>query len=186
MTKIPVLLAGFSVLLLCVRLIVQMLSSEVRVVSVDDFGRARRALDSFLIKRAAIKRILSDDDLKFVSRSGSTELRRFFLQERKMLVLHWFRTIQKQVGYLMDIHLRLAALASPSPASELKLSLQYAMFTAVSNCLIAIFWLFGPFAAQRTLTYTVMNVERFFGTFKERLEGINPAQLHRSPESLVH
>jgi hypothetical protein len=186
MTKIPVLFAGIVVLLLCVRLVVQILSSEPGVVNADDFAKARQALDSMLIKTAAIKRILSNEDLKFVSRSGSNELRRFFLKERKILVLHWFRTIQKQVAYLMDIHLRLAAFATPSPRSELKLSVQYAIFMAVSNCLLAIFWLFGPFNAQRTLTYIIYTVERFFGTFRDRMERINSVQLQPGRESLVH
>jgi hypothetical protein len=186
MTKIPVLFAGIVVLLLCVRLVVQILTSSTGIVSVDDFAKARQALGSILIKTATINRILSDEDLQFVSLSGSLELRRLFLQERKMLVVHWFRTIQKQVAYLMDIHLRLAASASPLPGSELKLALQYAAFMAVSSCLVAMFWLFGPFNARRTLTYIITLLEHFFGTFRERLEGINPAQLHPSHESLVH
>lgn len=187
MTKIPVLFAGIVVMLLCARLVVQkILSSSAGVVSADDFVKARQALGSIVIKTATIKRILSEEDLQFVSRSGSNELQRLFLKERKMLVVHWFRTIQKQVGYLMDIHLRLAASASPLAGSELKLGLQYAGFMAVSSCLIAIFWLFGPFNAQRTLTYIIAIVEHFFGTFRGRLERMHPAQLHPSPESLVH
>jgi hypothetical protein len=186
MTKIPVLFAGILILLLCARLVVQKMLSSNAIVSLDDFAKARQALGSIVIKTATIKRILSEEDLQFVSRSGSNEIRRLFLTERKMLVLHWFRTIQKQVAYLMDIHLRLAASASPSPGSELKLSVQYAAFVAVSSCLIAMFWLFGPFNARRTLTYIVAIVEHFFGTFRERLEHINPAQLHPSRESLVH
>jgi hypothetical protein len=186
MTKIPILLAGIIVLILCLRLIVQMLRSDPRIVSVDDLGKARQSLASMLIKTATIKRILSDEDLNFVSRSGSDELRRLFLRERKILAVHWFRTIQKQVGYLMDIHLRLAATAIPTPGSELRLTLQYAFFMGITSCIITVFWLFGPFNARRTLTYILSFVERFLRTFRVRLEAINPAQLPRGSESLVH
>lgn len=186
MMKVPVLLAGIAVLLLCLRLVVQRLSAERGTVTPDDFAKARQTVDFMLIKTAAIKRILSVEDLSFVSRSGSNELRRLFLKERKTLVLHWFRTIQQQVAYLMDIHLRLAGCTSPSPESELKLTAQYAAFIVISNCLVAFFWLFGPFNAQRALAYMVHAVDRFFGTFRARLERINPAKLAGSRESLVH
>jgi hypothetical protein len=186
MTKIPLLFAGIVVLVLCVRLIVQMLRSDPRIVSADDFAKARESLASMLIKTATIKRILSDEDLNFVSRSGSDELRTLFLKERRVLVVHWFRTIQKQVAYLMDIHLRLAATGAPRPESELKLSLQYALFMGITSCLIVIFWLFGPFNARRTLAYVLPTVEGFTERFRQRLEGISPAQLHPRRESLVH
>ena len=186
MTKVPVLIAGIIVLVLCVRFVVQMLTSDTRVVTVDDFAKAREALNSIQIKTATIKRILSKDDLNFACRTGSQDLRRLFLKERKMLMVHWFRTIQQQVAYLMDIHLRLAACSNPSPESELKLTAQYATFILIVNCLIVLFWLFGPFKAQRTVAYIIHAMERFFGTFRVRLEGINPAQLSASRESLVH
>ena len=183
MTRIPLLFAGIVVLVLCVRLVAQKLRSDSRMVSIDDFGKAQRSLASMLIKTATIKRILSDQDLNFVSRSGSDELQRVFLRERKILAVHWFRAIQEQVGYLMDIHLRLAATATPTPGSELRLTVQYALFMSVSSCLIAVFWLFGPFNARRTLAYILGSVEEFVWAFRGRLEAINPAQLHRGSES---
>ena len=186
MTKIPILLAGVVVLLLCLRLVVQGLRTDGGTVTPDDFAKARLALDSMLVKTAAIKRILSDEDLRFIFRSGSTEIRRLFLKERKMLALHWIRTLQKQVAYLMHVHLRLAASTHLSPTSELKLSAQYVAFVLVSNCLVAFFWLFGPFNAQRVLGYIVLVLERFFSTFQAHLERVNPAQLGISRESLVH
>lgn len=185
MTKIPILVAGIFVLILCVRLAQRILHGDSRLVTVDDFVKAQQALGSMLIKTVTIKRILSDEDLNFVTRSGSGELQRLFLRERKTLVVHWFRTIRKQVRYLMDIHLRLAATASPTPGSELRLGLQYTFFMCVTTCLMAVFWIFGPFNAHQTLSYLLNFVEALLTTFRERLEAINPAQLHPG-ESLVH
>jgi hypothetical protein len=164
----------------------KILSSNAGIVSVDDFAKARLALGSISIKTATIERILSDEDLQFVSRSGPNELEHFFLKQRRMLVMHWFRTTQKQVAYLMDIHLRLAAYASPSSGSELKLGVQYGAFMAASGCLVAMFWLLGPYNARRTLAYLIPVIDHLFGTFRERLERINGAQLHPHSESLVH
>lgn len=186
MTKVPILVVGIIVVLLCVRLVVQKRRSSLRIVSADDFAKAQQALNSIVVKTATIKRILSDEDCEFVSGTGSDELRRLFLRERKMLVIHWFRTIQKQVAYLMDIHLRLAGAASPTPESELKLGIQFATFMIASNCLVAIFWLFGPFNARKTLGCMITGVEGFFGTFRDRLQVINPTQLHARSQSLVH
>jgi hypothetical protein len=184
-TKIPILVVGIFVLVLCIRLAFRMLRSDSRFVTAEDFARAQRSLGSMAIKTATIKRILSDEDLAFVSRPGSDELRRAFLRERNNLVLHWFRTTQAQVAYLMDIHLRLAAAATPTPGSELMLALEYVVFMGSTSCLIAVFWIFGPFNAQRTLSYLLRFVEELMGTFKARLELVNVAQL-RPDENLVH
>jgi hypothetical protein len=187
MTKIPVLLAGILVLILCVRVLIQLLGRDKRAVTADDFSKAREALDSILIQTTAIKRIFSNEDLEFISRSGSPYVRLLFLKERKMLALHWFRTIQKQVAYLMNIHLRLAACTpTTSPRLELTLGVQYAIFVAVSNCVLVLFWFFGPFKAKSALTYVIRVVEEFFSAFSLRLKGINPAHLGSSRESLVH
>jgi hypothetical protein len=185
-TTLPILFAGIVLLLLCVRLVVQMFSVEARSVTQDDFAKARQTLDSMLIKKAVIKRILADEDMHFISHSGSNELQSLFIKERKMLALHWFRTIQQQVAYLIDIHLRLAACTTPSPRSELKLSAQYWTFVLVSNCLVAAFWLFGPFNARRSLAYILHIVEHFFSTFRDRFEVISPAQLGHTRESLLN
>ena len=185
MTKVPVLLAGIFVLLLCVRLLAQMLSKDDRPVTADDFFEAREALDSFLIKTATIQRILSNDDLAFVSSAGSPELRRLFMKERKMLALEWLRTIRSQVACLRQIHLRLAARLSPTPAHELQLSLQYGVFVLVSDSLLVLFWLFGPFKTKRVITYFVPRVETVFTALKVRLAAIDPSHLG-SRESLLH
>lgn len=187
MTKIPVLLAGILVLILCIRLVIQLWSRDRGEVSVEDFLKAREALDSILIQTTAINRILSNDDLGFVSRSGQTDVRRLFLKERKMLAMHWFRKIMKQVRYLMNIHLRLAVCTrSSSVRFEVTLCLRYVLFTVVCNSVLFLFWLLGPFRAKRTLAYVIPGVERFFTIFSTRLKAINTANLSSTREFLVH
>lgn len=187
MTKIPVLIAGLLVLLLCIRLVTQLWGRGGREVSVDDFSKAREALDSILIQTAAINRILSNDDLEFVGRSGQADLRRLFLKERKRLAMHWFRKMKKQVRYLMNIHLRLAARAPlPSLRWEVTLCLRYVLFMALCNSVLLLFWLLGPFEAKRTLVYVIRGVERFFTIFRARLEGLNTAYLSSTGEFLIH
>ena len=187
MTKIPVLLAGLLVLILCIRLLIQLWGRDRREVSVDDFSKAREALDSIPIQTAAINRILSNDDLEFVSRSGQVDVRRLFLKERKRLAMHWFRKIKRQVRYLMSIHLRLAARAPLSSLRlEFTLCLRYVLFMAVCHSVLLLFWLLGPFEAKRTLVYVIRGVESFFNIFSARLEGINTAHLSSRGGFLVH
>jgi hypothetical protein len=186
-TKIPVLLAGLLVLILCIRLVIQLWGRDRREVSIDDFSKAREALDSILIQTAAINRILSNDDLDFVSRSGQADVRRLFLEERKMLAMHWFRKITKQVSYLMNVHLRLAACTpSPSLRLEVTLCLRYVLFTTVCNSVLLLFWLLGPFKVKRTVAYVIPGAERFFTIFRTRLKGIDTANLSSTREFLVH
>jgi hypothetical protein len=186
-TKIPVLIAGLLVLLLCIRLMTQLWGRGGREVSVGDFSKAREALDSILIQTAAISRILSNDDFEFVSRSGQADLQCLFLKERKRLAMHWFRKMKKQVRYLMNIHLRLAARAPLSPLRwEVTLCLRYVLFMALCNSVLLLSWLLGPFEAKRTLVYVIRGVESFFTIFSARLEGLNTAHLSSRRESLVH
>jgi hypothetical protein len=174
------------VLILCIRLVIQLWGRDRREVSVDDFLKARDALDSILVQTTAINRILSNDDLDFVSCPGQTDVRRLFLKERKMLAMHWVRKITKQVRYLMNIHLRLAACTPSSLRLEVTLCLRYVLFTVVCNSVLLLFWLLGPFKAKRTLAYVIPGVEKFFSIFSTRLKGINTANLRSTREFLVH
>src|SRR5260370_19592513 len=126
----------------------------------------------------AIKRVFATDDRDFISRTGTPEVRRFFLRERKSLGLQWLRKTKKQVGQLMDLHLKLASYTyEPSPKFELRLTVNYMCFILASNVLLAFLWLRGPFHAVRTVTYTLRAAERFCTVFSLRLEKINSVKL---------
>lgn len=186
---ILILLLSTLILTFGVRLLVQSLKSRMarRAVTVDDFCKAREVLDSVFYETVAIKRIFSSEDKEFISRSGAEDVQRLFLKERKKLALQWIWMIQRELGHLMDLHLRLASYTyDPRPKVELKLSAKYLNLIVVSHIVLLLLWLRGPFKATRSIAYTIRVAGRFCTIFSLRLERINPAQLSPGRESLVH
>jgi len=184
-----ILLLGALILTFAVRLLLQSLQAKIdsRPVTVDDFSKAREALDSALVAAAAVNRIFSSEDMEFISRSAPNDARRLFLKERKLLALQWLRLMQKQVAQLMDIHLRLAGHTyDPSPRFELRLTAKYLAFALFSYMVLFLLWVRGPFKATRGTAYTIRAAESFCSVFSLRLERINPARLSSGRESLVH
>ena len=179
---------GALILVLGIRLVAQSLNRrEASAVTTDDYAHAREALDSLFVETAALKRIFSAEDAEFIARSATPDLQSLFLNERKKLALQWYRTTQRQLARLMDIHLRLAAYTSdPSPRFELRLTAKYLTFVLVSNIALILLWLLGPFTARRAIAYTVQTAGKFCTTFSLRLERVNPTRLRSVRESLVH
>jgi len=184
MALIPILVLGALILVFGLRLLLQWSrNNRVRSVTIEDYTLARAAVDSVFVETMAIKRIFAADDIDFVSRTGTPEVRRFFLKERKALALQWLRKTKKQVGQLMDLHLKLASYTyEPSPTFELGLTVNYMSFILASNVLLAFLWLRGPFQAARTVTYTLRAAEHFCTVFSIRFKQINPVKLDPASE----
>jgi len=179
---------GMLIVVFAIRLLVQ---SENRrrkpSVTADEYANARQALDSVFIETAIIERIFSVEDIEFIEHSATPVVKCSFLKERKTLALHWFRKTRKQVAQLMDLHLRLASHTyDPNPGFELRLTAKYFTFVVVSNIVLLLLWLLGPFKATRTLSYAIRTAGSFCSTFSFRLERVNPTRLNSGRESLVH
>jgi hypothetical protein len=176
---IPIVLLGTLILIFGGRLVVQWSrQSHAQGVTIDDYSQARAALDSVFAETAAIKRIFANEDMEFISQAGTGDVQRFFLKERKRLSIQWIRMTQKQVAQLMDLHLKLASYTyEPGPRSEMKLTINYLCFLLVSNSVLVLLWLFGPFEAVRIVAYAVRGAEYFFSEFSLRLEKIDPVKL---------
>lgn len=182
-----VVVVGALILVLGVRLLVQSLNRRQHPVTSVDYVKAREALNLVFVEMAAVKRIFAPDDMQFIALVSKPDVQRLFLKERKELALSWLRTIRKQVVQLMDLHLRLASYTyNPSPKLEIKLTLQYWRFMALSSTVQFLVWLCGPFKANSTIAYLIQSAGNFCTIFGFRLEGINPARLSSIRESLVH
>ncbi len=171
---------GTLIVILGVRLVLQTSNtgSQRRSVTLEEFANAREALDAVFVETAAIERIFSNEDLEFISRSATPGVQRLFLNERRALAIQWLRKTQKQVAQLMDLHLRLAGYTrEPSPRFELKLAAKYAIFFLVSNMLLLLLWLRGPFKTRRVVGYTVGVAGYFCTVFSVRLESVNAPHL---------
>jgi hypothetical protein len=184
-TLLPILLLGFLILIFCVRIIRRSVrNDELRAVTTDEYFRAAEALDSWMTESQAITRILSSEDLEFIRASAPPEMQRIFERERKKLALKWLRHVQKQIASLMDLHLRLAGgTFDPAPRVELELGVKYAAFRLVSNMVLSMIWLRGPFKATRIMGYTVRKAGYICDVFKTRLEAakrvdVYPGQDH--------
>lgn len=176
---IPILLLGTLILILGWRLLVQWARTHnSHLVTIEDYYAARAALDSVFFETAAIKRIFATDDMAFISESGAPDVQRFFLKERKRLAIQWLSMTQRQVERLMDLHFKLASYTcEPSPRFEFNLIVKYVCFILVSNGLLILLWLFGPFEVVRILSHTLPVAEHFCSVFSLRLEKVDPAKL---------
>jgi hypothetical protein len=102
---LPILLLGALILVLSGRLLLQQTKGkDAEAVTIADYTRARAALESVFVETTAIKRIFAAEDWEFISRTGATEVQRFFLKERGELARQWLRMTQRQVAHLMDVH----------------------------------------------------------------------------------
>ena len=135
-------------------------------------------LSRLVVETVVIRRIFGADDLEFILRNGSSSVRKFFLEERKRLALDWVRTTQKQVRYLMDFHVKLARCAPKlSSPFEFKLAANYLCFVAVSNSLLVLLRLWGPFGVQRGISYAARAAEYFCSVFKGQFESFDAVAL---------
>jgi len=180
---VAIVILGSLILVLGIRLVLQSARSSTQPLSatLEEFASAREALDTAFVEAAAIERIFSTEDMAFISQASSPNARRLFLEERKALAIQWLRKTQKQVGQLMDLHLRIAGNThEPSPRFELKLAAKYLVFLLVSYLLLFLLWLRGPFKARRVVAYTSRVAGYFCTVFSLRLESVNAPHLGTS------
>ncbi len=182
---IPIIVLGTLILLFAARLLVQWIKrNRAQDVTVEGYSRARAALDSVFIETASIKRIFASEDMEFILRTGTRDVQRFFLKERKALAIQWLRMTQKQVAFLMDLHLKLASYTDePSPGFEFALTVNYLCFIFVLKALLILFWLRGPFETVKILGYTLRSAEHFCSVFGLRLEKTDTLKLGPAEES---
>jgi hypothetical protein len=167
---LSLVLLGALILVLGTRLAVQMIEvGHAEDLTVEDYLRAERMLDSVFAEAKTMKRILSGDDERFIAEYTTREVQRLFECERKRLALRWVRLAQRQVSDLLKLHLMLAKFASnPKPQFDFDLNAKYLAFKLISTAVFAIIWVVGPFRAARVLTYTLNFAGYFCSIFRLR------------------
>jgi hypothetical protein len=176
------------IVVLGIRLLAQSGNKRQRpAVTTVEYANACESLNTGFVETETIKRIFSVEDAEFIARSAGPDVQCLFLKERKKLALQWVRKARTHVARLMDLHLRLASYTyDPSPRFELKLTAKYLTFVAVSNIVLLLLWLLGPFKTTRSISYAIRTAGSFCTTFRVRLERVNPTRLSSGRESLVH
>lgn len=149
-----------------------------RLITIEDYGAARAAVESVFVETAAVRRIFATDDIEFILQDAGPSVQRLFLKERKRLAVQWLRSTQKRVAHLMSLHLKLASYThDPSPRFELNLTIKYSCFVLAANALLLALWLFGPFQVSKIASYAMRSVEHLSSVLSIRLEKVDTVKL---------
>jgi len=167
--SLPVVLLGVLILVFGLRLVGQVFVGNAEGATIEDYSRAGRVLDSVFIEADIMKRILSSDDVRFIAGKGTYEVQKLFYSERKSLALRWVRRTQAHVSDLLKLHLKLASYTSkPMRKFEFDLSVKYLVFKLISNVVLAVIWIVGPFRAAMVVTYILDSTGYFWNIFRLR------------------
>ena len=167
-------LLGTFILAFVIALISQSASRSRQPAGIEDYSNARRALDAVSVDAAAIRRIFSEEDLKFALCSGQPDVQKLFMKERKRLAIQCLLRTQRRIGEIVDLHLRLASYTyAPRPGVELSLSAQYLNFLLVSNLVLLLLRLAGPFRTAYMISRTLRSAQRFCSMLDVKLDQLS-------------
>lgn len=180
---LPYVLLGVFILALGVRLIVQnVIHRGAERETLDDHVRFEEVRNRIFVEADVVRRILSKDDARFIEGTGTPEVQKLFYRERKKLALRWVRRTQRQVSYLLKMHLILAGqMSKPTHKFDFDLSAKYLVFKFISSVVLAIIWLVGPFKASIMITYIINSAEYFLRIFRVRHFDVQDSQLTSGP-----
>jgi len=92
-----------------------------------------------------VSQIFSEQDLSFISRLESPDLKRHFLRERSAVALLWVRQTTAGVRRIMGRHLEASRLSADIEfATEASIFLQYAQLRLICAALFLLIGLAGP------------------------------------------
>ena len=175
---IAISLMGTLLLAFGVRLLSQSRSRAKLPPSIEDYSNARKALNVVSVEAAAITRIFSAEDLKFISCSSPRDVQRFFQKERRRLAIRWLRRTQNQIAHIVNLHLKLAGYTyALSPRAEVSLTARYFIFVISSYVVLMFLWLFGPFKSGNVISCMTRSVASFCDVLAIRLDEINRTRL---------
>jgi hypothetical protein len=138
-------------------------------------------LELELPPRALAEKIFSTQDWDFVSRQTSVRIQRTFLAERRTIALFWLCRTRRQAARLMGFYRRVAR-ANPnlSPAIEIRVAANYALFLLVYEVLLGWIWLGGPLHARKMARCAIGVADHLWVVCEEFLASVDPVLLHRA------
>jgi len=175
----PVILMGSLVLVFGIRLVIQGIrENNARRLTVEDYLAAREALSLAFAEADVMRRILSPEDIRFISETASPDARRLFHEERKKLAIRWVRRTQEQISELMKLHLMFARYATGSGNNlDIGLSIRYATFKTVSNFVLVVIWLAGPLKVGVVVNRIIGSANYFLNVFHSRQFDVQVSRL---------
>jgi nucleotide-binding universal stress UspA family protein len=170
---------GSLVLVFGIRLVVQGIrENNARRLTVEDYLAARESLSLAFAEADVMRRILSTEDIRFISEAASPEAQKLFHKERKKLAIRWIRRTQQQISELMKLHLMLASYATESNNNlDIGLSIRYAAFNAISTVVLVVIWLAGPLKAAVVVDRIIGSANYFLNVFHLRQFNVQVSRL---------
>lgn len=131
-----------------------------------------------LPSRQIAVRIFAKEDLNFICQTGSKEVAKLFVRERRSIALSWIKATRRRVERVLMLH-RLAVRTGGQARlqSEAQLLLNYIAFWLTCTTLSGLIWLLGPFRAKQAVDMTLNVAERLIDRTADLLAGLEPSRL---------
>ncbi len=125
-----------------------------------------------------VSRIFSADDLAFIWRLDSPELKRQFRRERDAVALLWVRQTSKAVRRIMQGHLEASRASQDLEfAVEVRVFLQYARLRVICGVLFLLVGLAGPQRLHGMALYTHRLTQSIGGVLREFESGARAREI---------
>jgi hypothetical protein len=177
-TLIFFVLIGAALLVLLVVVARRSGRAEGSAQTLVDAKQALRALQSDLLPPGLVERIFATQDFDFVTSSTPLQVQRLFMRERKKVAVCWAQQVHAGVLGLMNFHLGQARFyAQLSPATEMKLAVNFAALLFACRVMQLALYLGGPFAVPGLVGRTVNNAARLCEASEKSLAFLEPPRL---------
>lgn len=119
-----------------------------------------------------VSQIFSGQDLAFISRLQSPDLKRHFLRERSAVALLWVEQTKEAIRRIMSRHLEASRLSADIEfATEARIFLQYAQLRSICSLLFLLIELAGPQRLHGMALYTDGLTQRIGNVLRELESG---------------
>jgi hypothetical protein len=149
----------------------------------ESLVRARSALDALqgsLLPPETVDRLFARSDYEYVAGTSSDEVRKFFIEERKRVVLLWVAQILQQIRGVKAFHLGAARFYSRlSLRTELRLAADFLVLLCVCRMLQLAVYLRGPYAAPRMVGRVAGVATTVCATSEEAMSFMNRVKIDR-------
>jgi len=131
-----------------------------------------------------VSQIFSSQDLAFISRLESADLKRHFLRERSAVALLWVQQTTAAIRRIMRRHLEASRLSEDIEfATEARIFLQYAQLRLICGVLFLLIGLAGPQKLHGIALYADGLTQRIGSVLGEFESGSRTREMDGAPSS---
>ena len=139
---------------------------------------ALNALQSSLLPPETVDRLFARSDFEYVAGTGSEEVRRVFIDERKRVALLWVSQVLQQIRGVKAFHLGAARFYSRlSLRTEMRLAVDFFALLCICRMLQLALYLRGPYAAPRMVGRVAGAATTVCATSEEAMDFLNRVKI---------